>query len=406
LDTQGILVNTGAGLKLVCQSLPCDSVSVDIWIGAGSAMESEEVCGVAHLLEHLIFRGTEFDCLIESQGGISNAATSLDYTHFSFTVPNQGLWTALPYLANMLTQPQFSEIDFAQEKMVVLEEVYQCEDDPDWCAYQILQQSAYGTHPYGRSVLGKESDVQKLTLSDAMEFHHKFYNCQDLTIAVVGGVDVDLVNTIVQESFVNLRTAPVFDCPPPTPHSTRRTIHLEHLQHSRLMISWLGTNASSWKEGLKLDVLAGILAGGRSSRLWRLLREDLGWVYDIDCSFALQRHAGLFTISACLDVDYLEPVEHCILQAVEDLASGNVTPAELQRAKRSLLNSFIFSMESPPALASYLGYHTMLGCDELCQDWANSYRSVVESVQIADVQQLAHEYLTHDRSILISAVAV
>jgi zinc protease len=393
------------GLKLVCQPMLTGAVCVDIWIPSGSAVEQHGSFGIAHLLEHMIFRGTDFDFLIESQGGTSSAATSLDYTHFSFTVPAQGLWTTLPYLANMLLQPKWTEADLQQEKAVVLEEIAQCYDDPDWMACQLLQQTAYGDHAYGRSVLGSMRDVEQITLEQMHQFHALHYRPEQMTIAITGDVAVQQVRTLVQESFVSGAGGLYVPKPAIAPQIThRRSAYLNHLSHCRLFLSWLGAEANSWQEGLGLDLVAVLLTGGRSSRLVRQLREELGWVYDIDCGFALQRQAGLFTISACLDSAYLEPVEHYILTEIEAVAQGKITETELAKAKRSLGNSFIFGMESPQTLASFLGYHTMLGCDDLCMGWAERYGQLIQQLTIRDVQGLAERYLAGDRSIVVTCL--
>ncbi len=393
------------GLKLICQPMPTEVVCVDIWILGGSAVEQQGNFGIAHLLEHMVFRGTDFDFLIESQGGISSAATSLDYTHFSFTVPAQGLWTTLPYLANMLLHPRWTTADLQKEKAVVLEEIAQCYDDPDWNAYQVLQQTAYGGHAYGRAVLGTMEEVQGITLEQLYQFHSRYYRPDRMTVAITGAVDIAQVRTLVQESFVS--GARVLDLPKLAiaPQTTyRHSVHINRLPYANLFLSWFGADASAWQDGLGLDLVAVLLTGGRSSRLVRQLRERWGWVYDIDCGFALQRQRGLFTISACLDSAYLEPVEHHILTEIEALAQGQITEMELAKAKRSLCNSFIFGMESPQTLASFLGYHTMLGCDELCTGWAERYCQVIQQLTIGDIQRLARQYLPSDRSVVVTCL--
>jgi len=393
------------GLKLICQPIPTGVVCVDIWIPNGSAVEQQGSYGIAHLLEHMVFRGTEFDYLIESQGGISSAATSLDYTHFSFTVPAQGLWTNLPYLANMLLQPKWTEADLEKEKAVVLEEIAQYHDDPDWMAYQLLHHTAYGDHGYGRAVLGTAEQVEQITLDQLYQFHRQFYHPECMTIAITGAVQVAQVRSLVQESFVSRGGMTPRPLPAITPQTTyRHTARIHHLPHCHLFLSWFGADATAWREGLGLDLLAVLLVGGRSSRLVKRLREELGWVYDLDCGFALQRQAGLFTIRACLDSAYLEPVEHHILTEIEAVAQGKITEMELTKAKRSLCNSFIFGMESPQTLASFLGYHAMLGCDDLCIGWTERYSRIIQQLTLEDVQGLAKRYLTSDRSIVVTCL--
>jgi predicted Zn-dependent peptidase len=380
------------------------SASVDIWIGAGSAIETEEEQGSAHFLEHMIFRGTEFDYLIESQGGVSNAATSLDYTHFSFTVPAEGLATTLPYLAHMLSQPRFDPEDFEQEKLVVLEEINYCYDDPEWVCHQLLQQTAYNAHNYGRSVLGAYPVVAKLTLADLQKFHRRHYTPANMTIACTGAIDIALVRSLVAENFLQLPYHPPLQAGIIFPKANRCVKYLPQLHHARLLMGWLGTSAERWEDGLGLDLIATLLWGGRSSRLVHELREDYQWVQDLDGGFALQKYPGLFTISATLEPEYVERTESHILRTLSHMARGKISPQELAKAKRSLCNSFIFAMECPARLASFLGYHTMLGCHDLCNHWTTVYNEVVMSMEIADLQYLAQRYLSPDRLTVITCL--
>jgi zinc protease len=182
----------------------------------------------------------------------------------------------------------------------------------------------------------------------------------------------------------------------------RCELQYPRLQHSRLTMAWLGPSVDSLSDALGLELLSVVLAEGRSSRLVQELREELGWVHDVGSSFAIQKDPGLFSISAYLDAEYLEPVEHSIAQHILRLSNEPIAPAELDRAKRSLRNSFAFALESPHQLANFLGYHGLLGCYDLCANWSNAYSESVSAFSAHDLQQLASKYLSPRQYILSS----
>ena len=151
------------GLTVIHQHLPATSVVVsDIWVNAGAIAEPETWSGMAHFLEHMIFKGSpnvmvgEFDWLIESTGGVANAATSYDYAHFYVTTAASHVEQTLPCLADILLRASIPDEEFIREREVVLEEIYSSHDDPDFLGFQALCQNTYQRHPYRRSILGEK----------------------------------------------------------------------------------------------------------------------------------------------------------------------------------------------------------------------------------------------------------
>ncbi len=409
------------GLTLIHQEIPATSVvSVDVWVQAGTMTEPEECSGIAHFLEHMIFKGTEnilpgeFDCLIELQGGVANAATSHDYAHYTFTTASGSFDSTLPYLAEMLLDASIPDDQFAQEQLVVLEEMRQSQDDPDWLAFQNLMQTAYSNHPYKRSVLGSEETILSLTPDQMRRFHRNRYRPDLITVVVVGAIAQQEAIDVVSAAFScsNTHTADrkaefsaIRSATLPTLSSIRRhQDYLPRLQHSRMTMAWMGPCVDHLEDALQLELVSAILAEGRTSRLVKALREDLGWVHDICSGFTLQREPGLFTVGAYLDAQYLEPVEHKVLEQIYQITTTPVSLAELQRAKRSLCNSFAFAVESPDRLASFLGYHGLLGCQSLCSDWSYLYASTIEKVQPQDLLTLAQKYLSPEKYAIASLV--
>lgn len=193
------------GLTLIHQALPSASVVVSqVWVNVGTNAQESDHGGLAHFIEHLIFKGSEqilpgqFDRLIEGKGGSSTAATSYDYTHFSLTLSPEHFEEGFAAFAEILTKPAFPKWDVEQERAVVLEEIYSYNDDADVLVQQSLARSLYPCHDYGRSVLGTAESVKDLDLDTIKQFHHSHYQPENLTIVIVGKLAltaaIDLVN--------------------------------------------------------------------------------------------------------------------------------------------------------------------------------------------------------------------
>ncbi|MDX1977164.1 MAG: pitrilysin family protein [Pseudanabaenaceae cyanobacterium bins.68] len=396
------------GVTLIHQPIFTTAVvAVDVWVSAGAACEPAERAGVAHFLEHMIFKGTdqilpgEFDALIEDFGGSSNAATSHDYAHFGFTTASDQFALPLKCLAELLLAANIPDQEFERERGVVIEEMFQALDDPDWIAYHNLMATAYGDHPYGRPVLGYESSLRNLTAADLRQYHQGFYRPELMTVVVVGNVELEEAITRVEEAFSGkYRSNQAAACEfTPVPLSQIPAVQVRQLygvEQARLTMAWLGCNISELAEVVELEMLAMILAGGRCSRLVRSLREQKGWVLDIGSDFTAQRSPGLFTVSALLDAHFLEPVEHQIQQEIELLNQTLISCQEIAHARKAMTNQFAFMTESPQALASVLGYYAALGCD-LAENWFEHYCDLLAGATPQRLQALTQKYLPSDR---------
>ena len=166
------------GLTVVHHHMPATPVVVaDVWVDAGAALEPVEWMGMAHFLEHMVFKGTQrlrpgmFDYAIETQGGFSNAATSHDYAHFYMALAAEALPTALPDLAELVLQAAIPDAEFGRERQVVLEEIRQAQDDPDWIAFQALSEQVFPDHAYGRPVLGTAEVLLQRSPAEMRRFH-------------------------------------------------------------------------------------------------------------------------------------------------------------------------------------------------------------------------------------------
>lgn len=393
------------GLQVIHQCLPTTPVVVtDVWVKAGAIAEPTEWEGMAHFLEHMIFKGSdqvcpgEFDHIIETAGGLSNAATSYDYAHFYLTTTGDRLQETLPYLSDILLNATIPDDEFIRERQVVLEEINSSNDDPDWLTFQALNRLIYQNHPYGRSILGETEQLCSYTPNQMRCFHRTHYQPQNLTISMIGNISADAALELVEKTFAKFpipSECPAFtiEAEPPLIEIRRGEIGFPNVEMSRLIMGWLGAGAEQYEDGVGLDILSVILAGSTSAWLVQELREKRQWVMDISSGFSLQKESSLFTIQAWLDEKYLGDVEQMIGDRLHYLHNHLVSETQLNRAKSILCNDHIFSTETPSQLAGLYGYYQTIGQLEN----AHFYSQLVQSFTAYDVQRLARQYLSPER---------
>ncbi|MBD2080961.1 pitrilysin family protein [Leptolyngbya sp. FACHB-17] len=413
------------GLTLIHHHLPATGVSaIDVWVNAGSIVEPNEWSGMAHFLEHMIFKGTSklapgaFDQAIENRGGMTNAATSYDYAHFYMTTASKDFAETLPYLGELLLNAAIPDDEFGRERDVVLEEILQTYDDPDAIAFQVLSELVYQRHPYGRPILGTEESLMPRSAEEMRSFHRTHYQPENMTVVVTGDIALDEAKLQVEKAFHPFPNS--MSCPrheaeaePPITSIRREELYLPRLEQARLLMAWIAPGVEPlqqddadeplpWKrfersnqqDPLKaacgLDLLSAVLASGRTSRFVQELREERQLVQAIDCSFSLQRDSSLFTIAAWLDPEDLERVEALICDRLSHLMTIPIAQAELDRTKRLLCNDHAFSTETPGQLAGLYGYYHSLAQIEA----AIAYPHWIQSFTTEDLRDLASHYLS------------
>lgn len=356
---------------------------------------------MAHFLEHMVFKGTEqlppgyFDYVIEHHGGSTNAATSHDYAHFFINTATSHIATTLPFLAELLVNAAIPSDEFDRERDVVLEEIRQSEDDPDAVGFQALMENVFQRHPYGKPVLGRPESLLAMQPDEMRHFHHHHYQPENMTVVVVGDVEESYTLDLVSEHFSTFAPRPHLprfepEAEPPIVGIRRQELQLPRLELARLMLAWIGPGVDQLRSAFGMDLLSVLLAGGRSSRLVRELREERQLVQDISSSFSLQRDSSIFTITAWLDPKHLGAVEAIIGDRISELITIPIPIAELKRVQRLLSNDFAFSTETPSQLAGLYGYYATIAHPEL----AITYPYYIQSFQPEELQHLASQYLS------------
>ncbi|MCT7974514.1 M16 family metallopeptidase [Laspinema olomoucense] len=409
------------GLTIIAEQMPVEAVNLSIWANVGSAVESDEINGMAHFLEHMVFKGTqrlesgEFERRIEERGAVTNAATSQDYTHYYITSAPQDFAELAPLQIDVVLNPSIPEDGFERERLVVLEEIRRSEDNPRRRIYSRAMETAFERLPYRRPVLGPTETIAGLKAQQMRDFHGTWYQPRSLTAVAVGNLPVEQLIEIVAEGFEK-NGRPAFSLNPNwqvatddeqlIPESSqvigatgepafqnivRREFIDDKLQQARLVMMWRVPGLTELNNTYALDAIASILGRGRMGRLVQDLREEKGLVSGISVSNSSFHHQGIFTISAHLPSENLEKVEAAIQEHLRRFHREVVRQSEIDRIVTQVVNRFIFSNETPSDRANLYGYyHSLMGDLEP----AFNYPTHLQSLTPEDIQQAALDYLS------------
>jgi zinc protease len=395
------------GLTIIAEQMPVEAVNLNIYLNVGSFLETDAINGMAHFLEHMVFKGTsrlaagEFERLVEERGAVTNAATSQDYTHYYITTAPKDFAALAPLQIDVVTNPRIPDDDFEREKLVVLEEIRRSRDSSSRRIYQQAIEVAFTKLPYRRPVLGPEAVIEGITPQQMRYFHATHYQPTSMTAVAVGNLPVDELIDIVADGFASqsgsISTAEFVgkkSYPTPEPAFTR-VVRQEHidpsLQQARLIMVWRVPGLMDLSETYPLDILAAILGSGRTSRLVKELREERQLVNNISVSNMSNRIQGLFYLSAQLSSENLAEVEKIITQHISQLQTTLVTDAEIDRIRRQVANRYIFSTETPSDRADLYGYYRSVVGDLAP---ALNYPQKIQALDAKTIQLAARHYLS------------
>lgn len=365
------------GLTIIAEHMPIDAVNLSIWLNIGSKVEHDDINGMAHFLEHMIFKGTpqidcgEFERLIEERGAVTNAATSQDYTHYYITTAPQDFSTLAPLQVELVMNPSLQNDHFDRERPIILEEIRRAEDSPQRRTFYRSMEMSFETLPYRRPVLGPTGVVEALTAEQMRAFHHTWYQPQNMTAVAVGNLPVDELIRIVEESFDQAITrsnrqhsnpelvqkAPSSQPEQPFPAIARSEYVDGALQQARLVMGWRVPGMRELAKTYPLDVVASILSRGRTSRLTDDLLERRQLVNSISASNMAFGNQGVFYISARMPIEKLAAAEAAIVEHIQRLHDEPVTAAELTRVQTQVANRYVFGSETPSDRAGLYGYY-------------------------------------------------
>ena len=396
------------GLTIVAEQLPVEAVNLNVWLNVGSANEPDDINGMAHFLEHMVFKGTpqlemgEFERLIEQRGAVTNAATSQDYTHYYITTAPKDFAELAPLQLDVVFNATIPDDAFERERFVVLEEIRRAEDHPSRRSFRRSMEMAFERLPYRRPVLGPSEVIAQVTAQQMRDFHRTHYQPRSTTVAVVGNLPAQRLIEIVENSVNEINPQPPEatavappkpNLPPETGFNTivRQEMVDESLQQARLMMVWRTPGLNQLDQTYALDILATILGQGRTARLVQDLRENRGLVSSISVSNITQRLQGVFYISARLPAENLAEVEAAIAQHIERVQTELISEAEISRIRTQVANRYIFGNETPSDRAGLYGYYQSVVGDLTV---AFNYPASIQAIDAEDLRFAAQQHLS------------
>ena len=362
------------GCRIVSALMPdADLTCLDFWCRGGSVWEDQGEEGLAHFLEHMVFKGSatlqagEFDRRIEALGGSSNAATGFDDVHFHVLVPSSCAQNALDLLLDLVLNPALRDDAYGMERDVVLEEIAQYRDQPDEQVFQTLLSQGFGKHPYGRPILGWEQSLLDSTPEVMRQFHNRRYRGPNCCLSISGAVTSTLLEQIHSSQLAELEAS--LDQGDETASSSRslafqsgrQSIRFPRLEAARLLMAWPMAAANDQDSVMGADLATTLLAEGRRSRLVQRLREDLQIVESIDMDVTVMEQGSVVMLEACCPEDQIEQVEAVIEEELKRATVDAIGDEELHRAKQLVGNGLRFSLEAPGSVAAIAGSQSLWG---------------------------------------------
>jgi zinc protease len=384
-----------------------------IWYKVGSADETPGKSGLAHFLEHLMFKGTavhpagEFSQTVLRIGGNENAFTSTDYTGYFQRVPREQLPRMMEFEADRMTGLVLKDENVLPERDVVLEEYnMRLANNPDARLSEQIMAALYLNHPYGRPVIGWRQEIEQLSREDALEFYKRFYAPNNATLVIAGDVDANEIRPLAERTFGQIAPQPAI--PPrrmrpqePVPAAPRTvTLSDPRVEQSGVRRYYLVPSATTAAAGESpaLDVLAQLMGGGSNSYLYRALVIDRPLAISADASYqGTALDDSQFTISASPKpgVEFAA-VEQAIDGVIADVAQIAVRAEDLERVKTQLISAAIYAQDNQASLARWYGAALTTG---LSVDDVRSWPDRIRAVTAEEVRAAAQKWLDKKRSV-------
>ncbi len=388
----------GNGLTIIVnENHAAEIVTLQVWAKVGSRDEDEAHNGVAHFIEHMLFKGTplrpvgHIDREVEALGGIQNASTSRDFTQFYIVAASRFFDRILEIQADALQHSTFDREELERERRVVLEEINRRDDTPASRTNDLLYAAAYSVHPYKRPVLGTREGIQQMSRDVLVDFYHTYYVPQNITVVVVGDVRSTDVLAKVRHAYGAWQgRAPARPPIPPEPSLTgvHRAVLEQDIRSAYMRIGWIGPGVSD-HDIYAMDVLAYALGRGRASRLGRVVRERLRVAQEISAGFFTSLDPALFQVFAVVEPGSIAAAEDAIVAEIATVYDVGITDDELRRAKALIEGDDIIATHTSRGYATTLGFYATVA--DL--PFALTYRDRIRQVTRDDVQRVARRYL-------------
>jgi len=355
------------GIRVVVEKIPyMKSVSLGIWIGAGSVHEDLNNNGISHFIEHMLFKGTQTRTAkeiaeeIDNIGGQLNAFTSKEYTCYYAKVLDTHIHTAVDVLTDMLFHSTFSSVEIEKEKSVVLEEINMYEDSPEDNVHDLLSSTIFHKHPLGLPILGNWDTINRFDRELLTGYLNQNYTVDKIVISVVGNFDEKELIALLEEKFHHFANRSSEETETDLPvFSAGSSVKYKDIEQAHLCIGLEGASLTS-NYLYPLLIINNVFGGSMSSRLFQKIREDKGLAYSVYSYLSSYKTLGLLTIYVAVNPAHMIEVLRLIHKEIKDLLKTGFTKDELEKSKEQLKGSYILGLESTSSRMVAIGKSELL----------------------------------------------
>jgi predicted Zn-dependent peptidase len=371
------------------------SISVGIWLNAGSRQETPERNGISHFIEHMVFKGTETRTAediarsVDSIGGHLDAFTAKECVSFNTVVLDEHLDIAFDVLSDLVLHPRFDPDDIDKERSVIMEEIKAEEDNPDYLLHELFSRNFWKGHAIGKPILGTKETIGPLQRSTIEDQFQLSYRPNNILIAAAGNVEHDRLFNLVNDRFHQMvRGDGVISGPPPQTYAHITARHKPSLEQVHVCMG-LPSYPLPDERRYPSYVLNTLLGGGMSSRLFQNIREKQGLAYSVFSDLNTYRDTGCMLVYAATSPDSAQRVVESIMHELRDVKENSVSAEELRRAKDHLKGSMMLGLESTGSRMSNLSrqelyFGKFFTLDEMI--------AKIESVSADDIAAITNEF--------------
>lgn len=391
------------GLRVLTIPMPSfKSVTSMILVGAGSRYETKLNNGVSHFLEHMAFKGTkkrpsaiEISSLIDGIGGEFNAFTGKETTGYYIKSSSSHLELSLDVMSDMIQNSLFVPSEINKERGVIIEELNLYEDTPARKIHDIYENLLYGDSPMGWDVGGRKDIIKKLTREDFISYMGSLYSADNMVVIVAGGIDSDRAVQVVNKFFANMKSFDIKGYKKVVEKQSKPAVMVKRKETEQVHISiGVRTVPLNHKDKYALSILASILGGGMSSRLFHEVREKRGLAYYVRTSSDHYQDGGSLVSTAGVDPKRVDEAISVIVGEYYGIASAKsadqITNKELKKAKEFIKGHLVLEIEDSRAVAGFYGLAEIL---ENKIETPNEYMEKINQVTLDEVAGVAASYL-------------
>ncbi len=388
------------GVAVLTEHMPgLRSVTAGIWVRRGSRHESPELNGICHFIEHAVFKGTQLrsarDIAVETDrlGGNLDAYTTHEMTGFTTKVADTALSQAVDLLADLVSHPRFEQEDLEREQKVILEEMKMVEDTPDELLGELFNAAYFPNQPLGRPIEGTRETVPTFDHKTTVGFHAREFSYSNFVFAAAGNVDHGRLLELVGAAFNGCESGTAARPLAVEPGKPRPAAPILIEQKSELEQAHL-VLATPWPHALDnnryaASLLASVIGGGTSSRLWQKIREERGLAYSVGAAGSAFSDVGVFNIYAGTSPEYLDQVLEVSLAELREVVRNPVTDEEFRIVKDQAISSILLGLESSSARAGTLARQEIIHGRRISPD------EVIEKIRnttVDELQEIARTY--------------